>query len=652
MNSDTGKSTTSRRLVDQPFWRRLVSQWLPFIICILASIAFLLGLVGFFIQYYAARPDEPDWSIPFFRTVQLFLLNSSVDIDTAHLNNWYLTVARSAAALWFLVISSTVVVRIIVEVRKLSSRLMRKGHVVIAGLGPIGLQVLDDLRRNGRSEKIVVIESNPNSPWLDHARRQGADVVIGDAKLGEVLEQARARYARSAFVATGNDGDNLEIAAELAERIRTGNEAVSENIKLYMHIEDGNLATSVQQHAGNLHETKNLDLRVFNVPRNVAAHLITRQLWPHAPKEKDQVAHFVIIGFGTMGQALAVQLAKLAHFPNLKRSRFTIADRDIQASATAFLSRYPRFTSWTPGQLGVNSFSDPADLWANSSGVLPKGVAVNHPDAVQYVANAKFMEITPTSADELFVKHLAEDFQSSSVKVKPMVFICGQQDRENFDAAIAIKEKLACFGYPNVPTFVWMPRQPALVAALERDKRIQPFGECRIAASLEEIERPMREVLAVTLHNDYEAHAVKRGDKKTPNPWNERDPFRESNLEAADHLHIKLAALGYELRYRDQESQGPLVEFDEIMKSKFEMLAIMEHNRWMAERLMSGWRFIEKATTPEEVTANKQRKLHHDLVPWERLCGERDRDFEQITCVLEACQKIPFRLEKNENDCA
>lgn len=515
---------------------------------------------------------------------------------------------------------------------------------MIAGLGPIGLQVLDDLRRNGRGEKIVVIEANPNSPWLDHARRQGADVVIGDAKLGEVLEQARARYARSAFVATGNDGDNLEIAAELAERIRTGNEALREKTKLYMHIEDDNLAASVQQHAGNLHETKNLDLRVFNVPRTVAAHLITRQLWTHAPKENAEVAHFVIVGFGTMGQALAVQLAKLGHFPNLKRSRFTIADRDIEGSAAAFLSRYPRFTSWTPGQLGVNAFRDATDLWADSSGPLPKGVAGDHRDGVQYVTNAKFLEITPTAADELFVQSLAEDFQSSSVK--PVLFICGQQDRENFDTAIAIKEKLACFGHPEVPTFAWMPRQPALAAALERDKRVQPFGECSIAVSLEQIERPMREVLAVTLHHDYETRAVQRGDKEAPSPWNDRDPFRESNLEAAEHLQIKLAALGYELRYRDHPSQGALVEFDTIIKSKFEMLAIMEHNRWIAERLMSGWRFIEQAPTPEELKANKQRKLHHDLVPWESLGEDRRRDFEQIRRVLKACQESPFRLEE------
>ena len=649
MDTEPETFSSSLRTVQQPLWRRVVRQGLPFVIVLLAVIAFSSGLVGFFKQDCASRTGESDWTIPFLKTVQLFLLNSGTENDSTHPNNWFLTIARFTAALWFLVVYSAIMRRIVIEVRKLPLRLTRKKHVVIAGLGPIGLQILDDLHEEERDEEVVVIESNPNSPWVEHARRQGADVIIGDATMGDVLDQARMKHASMAFVATGNDGVNLEIAAGLAESLQMENDSKRDKTKLYMHIEDANLAASVQQHIGDMHDTKHLDLRVFNLPRTVAAHLITRQLWPHVPQKHEEVAHFVIIGFGTMGQALAVQLARLGHFPNLKRSRFTIADREIERSAAAFLSRYPRFTSWLPGQYGVKTFHDPADLWTDSSLPLPSELAVNNRDAVQYVANAKFEEICSTTADELFVHRLVDDFRSSSVK--PVLFICGQQDRENFETAIAIKEKLTCLGHPDVPTFAWMPRQPALVAALERDKRIQPFGECKTAASLEEIVRPMREELAVTLHKDYEKHAVeravKRGEKRVPSPWDDRDRYRESNLEAAEHLQIKLAALGYRLQYRDHPSEVEPVRFSRIQESKFDMLAIMEHNRWMAERFMSGWRFIEKAKTPDEIKTNKERKLHHNLIPWDKLDeDDRERDFEQINIALVACQKNPFRLER------
>jgi TrkA-N domain len=650
MNSNPDPPSPPRRVVRPTRLRRVLRQWLPGVIVALTFLVLVFSLLGFIDQHRATNSEhqhratstaERDWTIPVFKTFQIFLLHSGAEEGP---NNWCLTLARVLAVVWFLVISGAVVVKVAEEVSDLPWKLRRRGHVVIVGLGQIGLQVLDDLRRSGRREKVVVIEANPNSPWLEHARRQGADVIVGDATLGDALEQARAKYAGSAFVATGNDGVNLEVAAELAEIVREDH-TVREKTKLYVHIEDSNLAVSVQQHADHLHNTQKLDARIFNVPRTAAAHVITHPLLPYAPKGRAEVAHFVIVGFGTMGQALAVQLAKLGHFPNLKRSRFTIADREINQSAGGFLSRYPRFTTWTPGAIGVSQFDVAADLWTDSSGPLPAGLAAEHPHAVQYVANAKFLEIFPMTADESFVRCLADDFQSEFVK--PVLFICGREDRENFDTAFSLREKLACFGFPNVPTFAWMPRQPALVAALKRDGRIQPFGECQTAASLDQIERPMREALGRTLHQDYELRAVERGDKKTPSAWNDRDPFRESNLEAAEHLLIKLAALGYELRYRDQASNGQLVEFDTIKEETFEMLSAMEHNRWVAERLMSGWRYIEKAPTKEEIDANKKRKLHHDLVPWGKPLGDDSkRDFEQIRLVLRACQNHPFRLEQ------
>jgi len=119
MSSEREKLPSSRRILNEPFWRRVRRQWLPIIIGVLALTALIFGVTGFAIQYDAAKPAEPDWTIPFFKTIQLFLLNSSVDIDAAHPNNWCLTVARLAAALWFLVISSAVVARIVAEVRKL-----------------------------------------------------------------------------------------------------------------------------------------------------------------------------------------------------------------------------------------------------------------------------------------------------------------------------------------------------------------------------------------------------------------------------------------------------------------------------------------------------------------------------------------------------
>lgn len=658
--------TKQRRSYLTPYWQRWAQRWLATVIFSLAIATLVFGFGGFSWQYAAsnsiqsesplndapASPPSQDWSIPAFKTVQLFLLNSGAEDDSNHPSNWLLMVARLTAAILFLLVSGTVILRVLDEVRRLPRLLTRRDHVVICGLGQIGLQLLDDLDSQARTKDVIIVENNPANPWLDYARSLGASVVIGDSTKANTLIDARAAQAARVFVVNGDDGVNLEVTAEL------GILAARENrqdrpLRLYVHIVDTNFATTLRPYCKILHDSTNMSVQVFNVPRTAAARLVTNQLWQHAPKETKEVAHFVILGFGAMGQALAVQLAQLGHFPNRKRSRFTIADRDVKPSASAFVSRFPRFTSWMDGEdskLGVNSFSPDADAWDWNMHPLPVGIKVDSTDAIQYACNATFVDLPVGRSDERFATKLAKQFSEDGVK--PVIFVCGQQDRDNFEMAVQLRDQLACCGKAEVPIFVWLPRQPALAETLLRtqDGNFVPFGECRSSASYEEITAPIRESIGRKVHDDYEQQAIKAGYRETKEPWSAlRDDFRESNRVAADHLLIKLAALGLKLR-RSNESPASPVEFNSITKAQAQLLAEMEHNRWVAERLLAGWRFAPEGRTKQETDANKKRKLNHNLISWNRLGEERKKDFDQVKAVLRECQKDRFWVEALGND--
>lgn len=75
------------------------------------------------------------------------------------------------------------------------------------------------------------------------------------------------------------------------------------------------------------------------------------------------------------------------------------------------------------------------------------------------------------------------------------------------------------------------------------------------------------------------------------------------------------------------------------------ILAQMEHSRWVAERLMAGWRYAPRPATEAEIAANKQRKLHHDLVPWDRLGSDQQIDEALLQAILDEAQKSKYRLE-------
>ncbi len=94
------------------------------------------------------------------------------------------------------------------------------GHVVLVGLGAIGLRVLEGLRREGRD--VVVVERDESNRYVQHARGLGAPVVHGDATLGQTLRSVNLAKAGAVAILTSDDLVNLEtglaVRDGLAER--------------------------------------------------------------------------------------------------------------------------------------------------------------------------------------------------------------------------------------------------------------------------------------------------------------------------------------------------------------------------------------------------------------------------------------------------
>jgi Trk K+ transport system NAD-binding subunit len=89
-------------------------------------------------------------------------------------------------------------------------RIPESGHVVVCGLGTIGYRVVEELLRFGA--RVVVIEKDADSAFVSTARRAGVPVLIGDATLREVQQQAQAQHAAALIAATTHDLSNLSVA--------------------------------------------------------------------------------------------------------------------------------------------------------------------------------------------------------------------------------------------------------------------------------------------------------------------------------------------------------------------------------------------------------------------------------------------------------
>jgi Trk K+ transport system NAD-binding subunit len=118
------------------------------------------------------------------------------------------------------------------------------GHVLVIGLGAVGMRVVQQLAAAGRD--IVVVEKNEHNRHLGQLRALGVPVVIADATLPETLESVRLGSASAVAVVTSDDLANLETG--LAVRDQLG--ARWETTPVVLRIFDPQLARSVKSSFG------------------------------------------------------------------------------------------------------------------------------------------------------------------------------------------------------------------------------------------------------------------------------------------------------------------------------------------------------------------------------------------------------------------
>ena len=88
-------------------------------------------------------------------------------------------------------------------------------HVIVVGLGSIGLRVIERLHAAG--QPAVVIERDEDNRYLARARALGVPVVYGDSTVAGTFESANLRAARAVAVLTSSDLANIETGIALTD---------------------------------------------------------------------------------------------------------------------------------------------------------------------------------------------------------------------------------------------------------------------------------------------------------------------------------------------------------------------------------------------------------------------------------------------------
>lgn len=385
--------------------------------------------------------------------------------------------------------------------------------------------------------------------------------------------------------------------------------------------------------------------------------------------------HFFLFGFGEYGQSIARHIAHHAHFPNQKRSRLTVYFESPE-QYRGFRQEFPAFSHFVRNTGRSLSFEPKHDIWSSlapfpsthgSSKSLDELADVpqksNDPRACNYVCNAEFLRSPAYAGEHSIVERIARLIRVSD-SIPVVVFAFDKPDQNliwaiNFQRAIH-KFLVSDNGNEPVPVF-WFKPVPSVLDQNYPEfssTRLISFGSTNETVTRPNVEQGETQSLGRAIHEYYRRTASKETGTNTnyldnlmaemvdpgklsPDyatlrklqaeeaaagtlpenmPWVLLEPvFRESNLHAAKHGAIKTWLLDLA-----QETIGSNESFDlNQHPSIIRLLAEMEHNRWMAERLMEGWRFA-----PE---IDRHKQLRPTLCPisqFESVFTSLPKDFQ------------------------
>jgi len=173
------------------------------------------------------------------------------------------------------------------------------GHVVIGGGGRLTLLYVRKLRARDRRRTIVVVERDPDGPFLAELREvHRAIVVIGDVTSDGVLRGLGIHRAHRVLMFTSDDFSNLDAAAKILGHVP----ALAGRI--VAHVSDlGFMRQTASSSVAH-------DCEVFNGHQFAAIHLVRDHLVAHF-QSTPNLDLVILGGFGRFGQTVLDQLQQL-----------------------------------------------------------------------------------------------------------------------------------------------------------------------------------------------------------------------------------------------------------------------------------------------------------------------------------------------------
>ena len=577
---------------------------------LLAILAFVLGCFGYAqTMTFTTSGGEYTWWDPVYASLQLFIFEGP---DATAGWPLHLQIARALAPMVLLYTAAVAVLRNLENQTRLYRLLFRRRRfVVVCGIGETGFRIARDYCLNSDKD-VVAIDLDPMNSMATELLHLGAIVLFGNAMDPIVLHKARVALAKEVFLCTSDDQVNIASAKAIErvsrevtdgelERMRRiaarhepsiAGEPASLGLRTYLCVDTPDIYEVFTNHPFFETNSDRFGIHLFSRKETVARQIFedcAPDLYYRPTNRDGAPLHVLFLGFEALARELIVQTALTAHYPDFRRPLVTVLCReDEKARIARFKHRHPHLHKLV---IFRTVYQDPMtvtpDQW--------ESMQVEAPFSVCYVTMREDVE------GILSARRLNRMRRLESMPALNFVVCLNQQ---SFLAEIIDDD------------FVPIDVDKSL---LPEHTPIEYFETLDRTISIEVVVHESLDTLARTLHNNYLDLLRSQGETAAANasmiPWSELPAHKKkANQHAAGHMDVKLRCSGCTVRTADDPV--PAVSFP-LNENNLDILAQMEHRRWMAEKQLAGYSYGS--------ARDEDRLLHPDLVDWENL-GEDDRD--------------------------
>jgi Trk K+ transport system NAD-binding subunit len=231
-----------------------IAAVLVFAIVLLSTVLLRVAYTNYSVTGEDGRPINFGWLQALYFTTTIVATVGFGDFSFAREAGWLtafgiflILVGAAAVATLYALVTNFVLSQRLEQAFGRKRAITARGHIVVIGLGSIGLAVVEGLLAIGW--EVVVVEHDNQNRNLGTARARRVPVVIGDATSPTVLRQANVREAAAVAVMTSSDLANVESALS-ARAAYAAQRPGRERLRVVVRIFDTSLADKVQKRFG------------------------------------------------------------------------------------------------------------------------------------------------------------------------------------------------------------------------------------------------------------------------------------------------------------------------------------------------------------------------------------------------------------------